>query len=328
MRAAFLGDNRIFSVFSDDDIRTISSSCELDKTVYNKNDVLSGAFPADTEYIFSTWGMPSFTIDEIQKYMHSLRCVFYGAGSVRGFAREFLDSGIRVFSAWGANAVPVAEFAFAQIILANKGYFRKMRCIRENKSFFGTQFAMPGNYGVKTGIIGAGQVGKLVLSRLKSIKNEVLLYDPCLSDGEACSLGAEKASLERLFSECNVVSNHAPNLPDNKKMIGYEHFASMKQDATFINTGRGAQIDENGLIQTAIERPDITFLLDVTDPEPPSECSPLYSLENVFLSPHIAGSIGNECYRMGHYMTEEFERYISETENLYEVTSEIFKTMA
>ena len=81
-------------------------------TVYTKADVLTGSL-IDTEFIFSTWGMPKFTEDEIKKYLPSLRAVFYGAGSVQSFARPFLNCGVKVFSAWAANAVPVAEYTVA-----------------------------------------------------------------------------------------------------------------------------------------------------------------------------------------------------------------------
>ena len=91
-----------------------------DERVYKKEDVMQcpESF-RDTEYIFSTWGMPVFTEEEIKEYLPGLRAVFYGAGSVQSFARPFLNCGVKVFSAWAANAVPVAEYTVAQIILAN-----------------------------------------------------------------------------------------------------------------------------------------------------------------------------------------------------------------
>ena len=64
------------------------------------------------------------TEDQIAEYFPNLKAVFYGAGSVQGFARPFLKSGVKVFSAWAANAVPVAEYTLSQILLANKGFFQ------------------------------------------------------------------------------------------------------------------------------------------------------------------------------------------------------------
>ena len=99
----------------------LMSLTDCDGELYRKADVLAAPEKfADTEYIFSTWGMPSFTEEEIKTYLPALKAVFYGAGSVQGFARPFLHSGVKVFSAWAANAVPVAEYTVAQIILAGK----------------------------------------------------------------------------------------------------------------------------------------------------------------------------------------------------------------
>lgn len=78
-------------------------------------------------YLFSTWGMPALGKEQIRAYFPSLKAVFYAAGSVQGFAREYLEAGVQVFSAWAANAVPVAEFTVAQILLAGKGYFQGLR---------------------------------------------------------------------------------------------------------------------------------------------------------------------------------------------------------
>lgn len=95
-----------------------------EERIYTKADVLQNPLHfRDTEFVFSTWGIPVFTEEEIKEYLPSLKAVFYGAGSVQKFARPFLNCGVKVFSAWAANAVPVAEYTVAQIILANKGFF-------------------------------------------------------------------------------------------------------------------------------------------------------------------------------------------------------------
>jgi len=106
-----------------------------------------------------------------------------------------------------------------------------------------------------------------------------------------------------------VVSLHTPWLPETVGMVTGAHLRSMKTDATFINTARGAIVREAEMIAALQERPDLTAVLDVTYPEPPEAGSPLYTLPNVILTPHIAGSMGRECQRMGRLMVDEFERY-------------------
>ena len=281
----------------------------------------------NTEYVFSTWGMPKFTEEEIRAFLPSLKAVFYGAGTVQAFARPFLNCGVKVFSAWAANAVPVAEYTVAQIVLANKGFFRTMG-YSDRAAARKTHGAFPGNFDVKIGIIGAGMIGKLVIQKLKDYQLSVLVFDPFLPEETAKALGVRKTDLMTLFSQCQVVSNHLANNEQTKGMLKGEHFDAMLPYATFLNTGRGAQVVEAELIHTLQSRPDLMAILDVTFPEPPEAGSPLYTLPNCILTPHIAGSLGNEVQRMGAYMVAEYENFTQGKPCQYEVTLEMLKTMA
>lgn len=275
----------------------------------------------DVEVIFSTWGMPHIETETIRKYLPSLKAVFYGAGSVQGFAREFINEGITVVSAWAANGVPVAEFTVAQIILANKGYYQTLGRKRPKSPF-------RGNYNTNIGIIGAGMIGKLVIDMLKSYKFNVYVFDPFLSDESAVELGVTKESLEFLFENCDVISNHLANNAQTVGIINKNHFDKMKPYAVFINTGRGAQVVEDDLIAALKNEPGRIALLDVTYPEPPVKDSEFYTLENVFLSPHIAGSIGAEVERMGEFMTDEFISFLNGQPLKYAVSLKMLETMA
>ena len=104
-------------------------------------------------------------------------------------------------------------------------------------------------------------------------------------------------------------------------MLRQPHFAAMKPGATFINTARGAVVHEQELINVLKERSDLFAVLDVTDPEPAAPDSPLYTMPNVVITPHIAGSLGHECRRLGRMMIEEFQRYSRGEPLLSEVTS-------
>lgn len=93
-------------------------------------------------------------------------------------------------------------------------------------------------------------------------------------------------------------------------MITGQHFSLLKPNASFINTARGAIVREDEMIEVLMHREDITAVLDVTYPEPPVPGSPLFTLPNVVLTPHIAGSKGSECARMGQSMLDEYQRYL------------------
>ena len=102
---------------------------------------------------------------------------------------------------------------------------------------------------------------------------------------------------------------------------------SMREGATFINTGRGAQVVEGDLIRVLTERPDLTALLDVTFPEPPESDSPLWTLPNVWITPHIGGSVGDEVVRMADCVIEEFIAWESGKPLRFQVTREVLETM-
>jgi phosphoglycerate dehydrogenase-like enzyme len=269
-----------------------------------------------TEVIFSTWGMPGFDADKFSA-MPSLKAVFYGAGATDYFARPFLHRDIIVCSAWQANAIPVAEFTVAQIILGLKGYFRDSRSFkspedsRKNKDFSGA-------FEERVALIGAGAIARKTEELLANYNVEVTVI-PSRPERRT-------VSIEEAFKTAFVVSNHLPNRDDNRKVFTREHFLSMRPGAVFINTGRGAQVDEAGLIAAFKERPDLTALLDVTDPEPPPAGSELYTMPNIHLSSHIAGSLNNEVIRMADYMIADAERWLNGEPLQYRVSEDMLLT--
>ena len=334
MKAAYLNQGReagINRVYDAPTQAAIAGLFDLYPSVYTKEDVLCDRL-TDVEVLFSTWGFPVMTDEEISTHLPNLRIVFYGAGSVQAFARPLIRNGITVISAWMANSVPVIEYTVAQIILANKGYFGSSRlCSRDATSrqaaaaHFGS---FCGNYDTPVGLIGLGAIGAGVARRLRDYRLRVYAYDPYCTPEKAEALGVILTDLGTIFETCLTVSNHTPNIPSTRGMLTYAHFSRMPKNGVFINTGRGAQVVEDDLVRALREEPARTAVLDVTDPEPPVEGHPFYELENVILTPHIAGSAGAECYRMGAYMAEEATRYLAGQPLRYAVTEKMLESMA
>ena len=325
------GQTLIEKVYTDRCREKLESELEFVGTIASAGELVSQAEELrHVEAVFTTWGMLPLDQDQIRTYLPALKYVFYGAGSVQYFARPFLEQGVRVFSSAAANAVPVAEYAVAQIVLANKGYFQAARLYKEGRHDEGRAFseAHPGNYGAVVGLIGAGMIGRLVIEKLKSYRLETIVFDPFLPEEKAEKLGVQKVSLETLFEESSVISNHLANNAQTVGMLNYELFSRMKKNATFINTGRGAQVVEEDLVRALQEEPGRTAVLDVTWPEPVEEGHAFYSLPNVILTPHIAGSMQDETGRMGEYQMEEFFRIRDGIKPELEVTIEMLKTMA
>ncbi|MCD7748117.1 MAG: helix-turn-helix domain-containing protein [Firmicutes bacterium] len=329
-KAIFMGSEyNISRVFSGTDKR-LARELDFVPPVYSKDEALERDDLKEVSYIFSTWGMFHFTKDEITSVFPRLKAVFYAAGTVKGFASEFLEAGVDVFSAWGANGIPVAQFTVAEILLAMKGWFQRVHhgggstwTNHNGQGFY------PGIMDETVGIIGAGMIGHEVICELSRYPIKVLVYDKFLPENKIEALGAEKVSLPELFERSLVISNHTANVPETVGMLDYSLFSKMRENAVFINTGRGAQVKHDDLITALREDSTRVALLDVTDPdEPPHEGSPLYTMENVFLTPHIAGSIGNEVRRMGEYMYNEYRAYSSGGDLKYRVTSDMLATMA
>ena len=331
MKIALFGTNQLqFSkVYTPEVLKKLAEYGELSEKINRKNLRENAEFLKDCEIAFSTWGMPKFTKEEIKKYMPKLKAVFYSAGTVQYFARPFLESGVKVYSAFAANAVPVAEYTFAQITLAAKGYFQSAKYYR-SLPLRSLAFAnsSTGNFGCKVGLVGLGAIGQMVAKRLMELDVEVYAYDPFVPEEKAAELGVKLISLEELFSECDVISNHLANKPELENVFGYKLFKRMKKHSTFINTGRGAQVAEYSLALSLLLHPSRTFVADVLKREYFPYINPLFWCPNAILTPHIAGSTGKEPQRMAYYMMEEMEKLLSGEETKYEVTLESLERMA
>jgi phosphoglycerate dehydrogenase-like enzyme len=262
----------------------------------------------EAELIFSGWGMARMD-EAFLAAAPRLRALFYGAGSIRGFMTDAAwDRGIVVTSAYAANAIPTAEYALSQILFCLKrGWYHALAIQREGR--YPKRAPVPGAYRSTVGLVSLGMIGSYVARLLQAFDVHVLAYTS--SEGKAHRLGAERCSLDELFARSDVVSLHTPWLPETVGMITGAHIASMKPGATLINTARGAIVREDEMIEALAQRPDLYAVLDVTYPEPPEPGSPLYTLPNVVLTPHIAGSMDRECERMGRYMVDELERYLA-----------------
>ena len=263
------------------------------------------------EVLITSWGCPRVDQSLVDQAPR-LRLVAHLAGSVKGFIDDSVwRRGIQVINAVAANAVPVAEYTVAAIIFANKRILQLSRFYgqyKENRSPWSKEAPNAGNYGKVIGIVGASHVGRLVIEHLERFDFKVLVYDPYLTPLDARSLGASKVGLAELLSQSDVVSIHAPLLAETRAMLGVRELALMQDGATIINTARGAIIDPEAL-EAELVRGRLFAFLDTTEPEDLQASNPLFNLPNVFLTPHIAGSLGDETQRLTDQIVDELGRY-------------------
>lgn len=259
------------------------------------------------DVLLAHWGCPVID-DAVVGAAPDLKLVAYAAGTVKWVVTAAVwQRGIVVTSAAAANAVPVAEYTVAAILLANKGAFVSREWYR-NQALRLRRPAQVGNLGKQVGLVGASHVGRLVIERLAPFDLHVAVYDPFLSRAEADALGVRRLDLPELLHTSEVVSLHAPDVGATKGMIGADELALLRDGTTFINTARGALVD-GAALEAELATGRISAVLDVTEPEPPPLGSALFELPNVFLTPHLAGAQGTELVRLADLAIDEVERF-------------------
>ncbi|MFF6784605.1 NAD(P)-dependent oxidoreductase [Streptomyces sp. NPDC012510] len=263
---------------------------------------------AAAEVLITGWGCPR--IDEaVLDAAPELRAVLHSAGSVKGFlAPAVWERGIAVSTAATANALPVAEYTLAMILLAGKDILGSRDRLRAERVSPGWGFVPGiGNHGRRVGLIGASRIGRRVIELLRPFDLRVTLTDPYVDEAGAAALGVPLLPLDDLLRTSDIVSVHAPDTPETRRLIDRRALALMPDGAVLINTARGGLVDHDALIDE-LRAGRLSAILDVTDPEPLPADSPLLDLPNAFVTPHLAGSQGNEVARLGLAVMEEAAR--------------------
>ncbi|MFF9276311.1 hydroxyacid dehydrogenase [Streptomyces griseosporeus] len=269
----------------------------------------AGALAA-AEVLLTGWGCPPLTGEALAR-MPRLRTVVHAAGSVKHhITRACWERGLTVASAAGANALPVAEYTVAAILFSGKRVLHAAHVYREKRAWVNALDVIGdgGNHRRTVGVVGASRIGRRVMELLRPYDLTVLLYDPYVDAAEAARLGARRVDLDTLARSSDTVTVHAPELPETRHLFDRARLALMPDGATLVNTARGSLVDTAALTEELVSG-RLHAVLDVTDPEVLPPGSPLYDLPNVLLTPHIAGSLGNELGRMAQAALDELERY-------------------
>ncbi|MEV8390880.1 MULTISPECIES: hydroxyacid dehydrogenase [unclassified Streptomyces] len=263
---------------------------------------------ADVEILVTGWGCPPLD-RAVLELAPRLRAVAHTAGTIRGHITEACwERSIEVSSAAAANALPVAEYTVAMILLSGKRALERARDYRATRDRDDWLSMDVGNYRRTVGILSASLIGRRVIELLRPYDFRVLLHDPYVSDEEAAALGVRPVGLGELFSGSDTVSVHTPLLPATRGLVSRELLTSMRPDSVLINTARGAVVDQEALTDV-LEQDRIRAVLDVTEPEVLPPDHPLWSCENALITPHLAGSQGNETRRLADLAVGEVERW-------------------
>ena len=219
--------------------------------------------------------------------------------------------GIDVICSPGRVAAPVADYTVALMIAETRNIVRSnlVSSQGEWKIRF-RNFPYSHNMAGKTvGIIGFGNIGQMVAARLKPFGVNLVAYEEYMPSEKVQKLGAQPVSLDTLLRISDYVTIHARLCEATRGMIGKEEFAKMKKTAIFVNTARAGLVDEDALIW-ALQNDEIGgAALDVFAQEPISRDNPLLKMDNVTLTPHLAGTTSNVGSNSFAVIMEDLDRY-------------------
>lgn len=196
------------------------------------------------------------------------------------------EKGIEVFHAIGRNAHSVSDFTVGAIICEARNIARGHAGIKNGLWIrnYSNNGMIPDLCEKTVGIIGYGEIGRLVAKKLSGFDMNLLVYDPFYHGNDV-----KTVSLEELMAQSDFVTLHARLTAENEHMINAQLLAKMKPTAYIINTSRSGLIDEAALVEVLKEKKIAGAFLDVFDHEPPAINDPLVQLDNVTLTPHMAG---------------------------------------
>ncbi len=243
---------------------------------------------ADADVLITGWATPMITLDAAKK-MPNLKLIAHSAGSVAPFVAPeiYEQTDIRVICGNDVFARSVAEGTLCYMLAALRRVEHYVNVMR-NGGWKEINFQNRGLIGKKVGIIGFGTISRYVLELIRWFKCEVLIYSSHLSNEEAAKYGGRTASLEEIFSTCEVISVHSSMTPKTEGMITRELLSMMRPDALLVNTARGKVIDEEAMFEMLLEG-KFFAALDVYAKEPPLQDDPIRKCDHAFLMPHMGG---------------------------------------
>ena len=287
------------------------------------------------DWLVGGWGTPRFT-EQVLAAAERLKLYAHTAGSIKGILPPAVfEQGIVVTHGAGAIATGVADMSVCTIWMMLRQVHKLDAALKAGKSWAETKEAGYGLVhglgrefaGQRIGVLGAGHTGRTFIKLIRALGCEIWVYDPYLSEERAAELGACKAELDDLLSNCPVVSCQLPTTEETVHMIGARELSLLQDGAIFGNTARSRVIDMDALL-AELQSGRIQAALDVFDQEPLAQDSSFRELDNVILTPHVAGGTIQARRRQGQYMVEEMQRFLAGEPLRFQVTGDMLSTMA
>ena len=196
----------------------------------------------------------------------------------------------------------------------------------EKSRFMGVELT-----GKTLGVIGAGNIGSIVIDRAQGLKMKVVAYDPFLSEERATDIGVEKVELEELLTRSDFITMHVPLTDQTRNILSRENIAKLKKGVRIVNCARGGLVDEEALAEALKDGHVAGAAFDVFAVEPATE-SPLFNLPNVVVTPHLGAATTEAQENVALQVAEQMSDYlltgaVQNALNMPSVTAEEAKVM-
>ena len=283
---------------------------------------------SDYDVVITGWGTPRFS-DELLAAASRLKLIAHSAGSIKQMLPPpVFAQGIVVTHAAVAIAPAVAEMSILLILLSLRQVHKLDRSLKNGEPWAATKPIAMGQelVGQRVGVIGAGYTGRCVIQLLHGFKTEIWVYDPYLTTERAAELGVRKSELDELLASCPIVTLQAPPTKETHHMIGARELRLLQDGAIFTNTARSHLVDQAALL-AELQTGRFQAALDVFDQEPLSVDSPFRQLDNVILTPHVAGASRQARWRQGRTIVEELQRFVAGEPLRHQVSAAMLETM-
>lgn len=236
-------------------------------------------------------------------------------GGIENVCSEYArEKGIEVFNAPGRNAEAVSDFTVGMIICEARNIARGHHGILTGRWIrdYSNSGMIPDLPGRTVGLIGCGAIGMKVAKKLSGFDMTLLGYDPFASAERCKEAGIDLVELDELMARADFVSLHARLTAENRHLIDARRLALMKPTAYLINTSRAGLIDEAALVEALRAKKIAGAALDVYEHEPPQPDDPLLALDNVTLTPHMAGGSNDAFFNTPILLRKRMEAWIDQ----------------
>jgi D-3-phosphoglycerate dehydrogenase / 2-oxoglutarate reductase len=267
-----------------------------------------------------------FLSESVFEKAKRLKCVArHGVGVDNIDVKAATRRKLPVCFAPGANTESVAEHAILLMLAVGKRTAYLDREVRKGRWWELRTLEFFEMKGRSVGLIGLGRIGSRVADLAQAFGMKVFAHDPFISPEEMEARGVTPLGRDELLKSCDVVSLHLPLLPESRKLLGAREFGMMKEGAILINTGRGGLVDEEALCSALRSGRLFGAGLDVTDPEPPSPQNPLFGLDSVIFSPHMAAHSTTSMRNMAVFAAEQVVKVLKGERPTFIVNPEVLE---